>query len=438
MDLEHPLFVNLPLAMEAFSDYPGNSIDRRVFADISQFANRRGISFTTEKAIAGRTGIRREEVSKSVNRLKEKGFLTITPEKKGLDRHPRNVYHIAKRFLRRHPDKRSPHYNAEAWRRWCEIGKKRAITIALKKKQAAQAAARTVRDTAAAMAGKRPTTASASQLTPAQASQARQQRGGGFASFGSVLSGLFRATPAAAATPAADTYETELRRRGEIAQTLRQNEAQQARQQAATVMAIQLPQQAAAPMVATLAVPPITQDRAAASQSQPKPTTTAPKQYETDLSAEPLPLYYQQQQGTADSGHTWRDNVPGYRHETATGDGPTTTAPAETVAANCKSEPSYVPGSWRHNVPAAYRHKTATVGATASTQTPAQANAGQQQQRTADSGHTWRDNVPGYRHKTATGETTASTQPEPTQGTAKARGGHSTGTCDVARAVPTV
>lgn len=372
--------------MEAFSDYPGNTTDRRVFADISQFANRQGRSFTTEKAIAERTGIRREEVSKSVNRLKEKGFLTITQEKKGLDRHPRNVYYIAKRFLRRHPDKRSPHYSAEKWRRWCEIGKKRAITIALKKKQAAEAAFVTVRDTAAAIAGKQAASAKASQpvpLTPSQAKAARQQRGGGFATLGSALAGLFRATPAAAATPAVtDTYEMELQRRGEIAQTLQQNEARQAKQQAATVMAIQLPQQQAVPMIATLAVPPMTQDRAAASQSQPEPVSTASKQYETDLSDEPLPDYYQQQQepAAATVEHTWRDNVPGYRHKTATGEAMKTTAPAETVAANCKSEASYVPGAWRHNVPAADRHDAPPAEATASeatdsTEKPAQATA---------------------------------------------------------------
>ena len=370
MNLEHPLFVNLPLAMEAFSDYPGNSIDRRVFVDISQFANRDGRSFTTEKAIAARTGLRREEVSKSVNRLKEKGFLTITQAKKGLDRHPRNVYYIAKRFLRRHPDKRSPHYSAEKWRRWCEIGKKRAITIALKKKQAAQAAFVTVRDTAARMAAKHPASASPSQpvqLTPAQASQARQQRGGGFAAFGSVLAGLFGATPAAAATPAVtDAYVTELQRRGEIAQTLRENEARKQAAQAAAVMAIQMPQQTAAPMVATLAVSPMTQDITAARASQPEPVSTASKPYETDLSDEPLPDYYQQQEpATATTAnHSWRDNVPGYRHETATVPaGPTTTAPAETVAASYKSETSYVPGEWRHNVPAAYRKDAATVDA---------------------------------------------------------------------------
>lgn len=363
--------------MEAFSDYPGNSIDRRVFVDISQFANRQGRAFTTEKAIAERTGLRREEVSKSVNRLKEKGFLTITQAKKGLDRHPRNVYHIAKRFLRRHPDKRSPHYSAEKWRHWCEIGKKRAITIALKKKQAAQAAFVTVRDTAAAMAGKHAASPSqAVPLTPSQAKAARQQRGGGFAAIGSALAGLFGATPAAAAT-VTDTYTTELQRRGEIAQTLRQNEARQAAQQAATVMAIELPQQAAAPMVATLAVPPMTQNRAAARASQPEPVSTAPKQYEPDLSPEPLPIYYQQQE-TATANHSWRDNVPAaYRHDAASQSQPTptTTAPAETVAANCQSETSYVPGEWRHNVPAAYRKDAATVDAMKPiTETPAQAS----------------------------------------------------------------
>lgn len=281
--------------MEAFSDYPGNSLDRQVFADISQFANRQGRAFTTEKAIAKRLGRRREEISKSVNRLKEKGFLTITQEKKGLDRHPRNVYYIAKRFLRRHPDKRSPHYSAEKWRRWCEIGRKRAATIALRKKQAAQAAARTVRDTAAAMAGKPRRRV---RLLPAQAKAARQQRGGGFAAFGSALAGLFKATPAAAAT-VTDTYTTELQRRGDIAQQLRQNEARQAAQQAAAVMAIDLPQQQAAPMVATFAVRPMRQDRAAASQSQPTPTTTAPAE-------------------TVAASHSWRDNVPAAYRKTAT------------------------------------------------------------------------------------------------------------------------
>lgn len=329
MNLEHPLFVNLPRAMEAFSSYPGNSLDRQVFADIAQFANRYGVSFTTEKAIAKRLGRRREEISKSVNRLKEKGFLAITMAKKGLDRHPRNVYRIAPQFLRRHPDKRSPHYNEAAWRRWCEIGRKRAATIALRKKQAAQAAARTVRDTAARLAGaKHPASAKTSQpvpLTPSQASAARQQRGGGFAAFGSALAGLFGATPAAAAT-VTDTYTTELQRRGDIAQMLRQHEAAQ---QAATVMAIQLPQQAAAPMVATLAVPPTTQDRAAARASQPTPKTTAPAE-------------------TVAASHSWRDNVPAaYRKTAATGEA---TARTEKPAqANAKARGDTVPAhaTWR-------------------------------------------------------------------------------------------
>lgn len=289
MNLERPLFVNLPRAMEAFSSYPGNSLDRQVFADIAQFANRYGVSFTTEKAIAKRLGRRREEISKSVNRLKEKGFLTITQAKKGLDRHPRNVYRIAPQFLRRHPDKQSPHYNEAAWRRWCEIGRKRAATIALRKKQAAQAAARTVRDTAARMAGgKRPATAKTSQpvpLTPSQASAARQQRGGGFAGFGSVLSGLF---PAASATvqPVKDDYSQQVPRGG-WSQALREHEA-------AAAMASQQTQ-AAAPMSAAQPVPPI---------QQPPTQPTASEQRERKAQAyEELQSLRERlrQQGTASS-----------------------------------------------------------------------------------------------------------------------------------------
>jgi hypothetical protein len=154
------------------------------------------------------------------------GHLTITKEKKGQDKHPRNIYHIAKRFLRRHPDKRSKHYNAAAWKRWCEIGRKRAITIKLKQKKTG-----TIRDTAAEMAT-RPVAASASptpavQLTPAQARDARRERGGGFDALGDALKkmGLLGGpTPSQATT--ADTYTDELKKRGDMLQRMREQAAQ--------------------------------------------------------------------------------------------------------------------------------------------------------------------------------------------------------------------
>lgn len=212
--------------MEAFSDYPGNSTDRLVFTDIAQFANRYGVSYTTTRAIAARIGRRREEVSKSVNRIvKKTGHFTITKEKKGQDKHPRNIYHIARQFIRRHPDKRSKHYNAAAWKRWCEIGRKRAITIKLKQKKTG-----TIRDTAAEMASQ-PIAASASptpavQLTPSQARDARQKRGGGFAGFGNVLAGLFPTASSAPTAPVVkDTYAADLKQRGDVLQALREHEA---------------------------------------------------------------------------------------------------------------------------------------------------------------------------------------------------------------------
>lgn len=244
MDLEHPLFVNLTYAITSFSDYNGNALDRAVFADIAQFANRYGVSYPTTRSIAARIGRRREEVSKSVNRLKAKGFLTITKAKKGLDRHSRNVYHIAERFIRRRPDKRSKHFSASKWQRWCEIGRKRAITIKLKQKKTG-----TIRDTAAEMATR--TIAASASPTPAQARKARQQRGGGFDALGDALRGMgLLGAPTATQPVVKDTYNTENRQRGDLLQQLRQHEA-------AAVMASQPIQ--AAPMSTAPAVPPIQQ-----------------------------------------------------------------------------------------------------------------------------------------------------------------------------------
>lgn len=273
MDLEHPLFVNLPRAMEAFSSYPGNSLDRLVFTDIAQFANRYGVSYTTERRIAERLGRRREEVSKSVKRIAEKtGLFYTTREKKGQDRHPRNVYHIAKQFIRRHPDKRSKHFSASKWRRWCEIGRKRAITIKLKQKKTG-----TIRDTAAEMASQ-PIAASASP-TPAQAREARARRGGGFAGFGGVLAGLFP-TASAPVQAVKEDYSQQVPRGG-WSQALREHKA-------AAAMASQ-PTQTAAPMSTAGAWQEVARDYSRASRptaasaypadsSSPWPSNTAPVQ----------------------------------------------------------------------------------------------------------------------------------------------------------------
>lgn len=223
MNSKNPLFVDLPRLLEAISKYNGTETDKAVITDIAQFANRQGRSFPTTRAIAARIGRRRDEVSKSVNWIAAHGIMTIKQEKRGLDRHPRNNYYIGEKFLLDRPDKQSEHFKASKWRRWCEIGKKRFYN-ALKRKQAAQAAAGTVRDTAARMAaGKEP--------TPAQAREARARRGGGFAGFGDALRGMgLLGAPTAAAAPV-DEYSQQVRQRGDMLQALRAHEA------AATVIA---------------------------------------------------------------------------------------------------------------------------------------------------------------------------------------------------------
>ena len=126
MDLEHPMFVNLPLALTAFSDYPGNSTDRSVFAVIAQYANRRGVAWPTLRTVAAAIGKTAVEVCRSVHRLAEKGFLKISQALKKNDRHPRNVYKIARRFLRRQPDVMSSHYIAAKWKAMTRTSRIRA------------------------------------------------------------------------------------------------------------------------------------------------------------------------------------------------------------------------------------------------------------------------------------------------------------------------
>lgn len=116
MNLEHPLFVNLQRARAAFSDYPGNATDRAVFVVIAQYANRRGVAWPTLRTVAAVIGKTAVEVCRSVHRLAEKGFLKISQALKKNDRHPRNVYKIARRFLRRQPDAMSSHYIAAKWK----------------------------------------------------------------------------------------------------------------------------------------------------------------------------------------------------------------------------------------------------------------------------------------------------------------------------------
>lgn len=234
MTSENPLFVNLPRLREALRKYNATATDIAVMEDIAQWANRYGRAFPTEKAIAARTGLRRKAVSRSVDWLAAHGFMTIKREKRGQDKHPRNNYYIVKPFRLSRPDKQSEHFKASKWRRWCEIGKKRFYN-ALKRKQAAQAAAGTVRDTAARMAaGKEP--------TPAQAREARARRGGGFAGFGDALRGMgLLGAPTAAAAPV-DDYSQQVRQRGDMLQALREHEA-------AAAMASQ-PTQTAAPGIA--------------------------------------------------------------------------------------------------------------------------------------------------------------------------------------------
>lgn len=172
MDLQHPLFVNLPLALTAFSDYPGNSTDRAVFVVIAQYANRRGVAWPTLRTVAAAIGKTAVEVCRSVHRLAEKGFLKISQALKKNDRHPRNVYKIARRFLRRQPDAMSSHYNAAKW-------KAKAADVAAALKKRITKAAGKFQDMAAGFAGIRRADSTANPwpdgtITPAQ--QAEEAR----------------------------------------------------------------------------------------------------------------------------------------------------------------------------------------------------------------------------------------------------------------------
>lgn len=102
-------------AVQSFSDYPGNSTDRAVFAVIAEYANSQGIAYPTMRAIANKIGKTAIEVCRSVHRLIEKGFMTVSKALKRNDKHPRNVYRIARRYLRKEADTASSHYIAEKW-----------------------------------------------------------------------------------------------------------------------------------------------------------------------------------------------------------------------------------------------------------------------------------------------------------------------------------
>lgn len=272
MNLDHPPFIILPRALAAISDYPGNMTDRQVLACLAQFANEKGEAWPTERYIATCLNMEQDDVHRSLHRLAAHGLIVISKAMKRNDKHPRNVYTFPRQCVRSTPDPMSKRYaDAVKKKQAAEMASQQAATpqaaqaVTMTPAQAIPAAPAvqlTTQDTTPTTQAAQPASASPSQpvqLTPSQASQERQKRGGGVATFGSVLSGLFGATPAAAATPAVkDTYEP-------------------------------------------------------------------------DLSDEPLPDYYQQQEAaTATAEHTWRDNVPAeYRHETATVTGPTTTAADE-------------------------------------------------------------------------------------------------------------
>lgn len=211
MNLDHPPFIDLPRLLAAVSDYPGNMADRQLLACISQFANEKGEAWPTTRYLAKCLNWEQDDVSSSVKRLQKKGTLTITKAKKGNDRHPRNVYQLPQWCVRSTPDPASKRY-----------------ADAVKKKKAR-------------LAGNGP--------TPAQAREARARRGGGFAGFGGVLTGLFP-TASAPVQAVRDDYSQQVPRGG-WSQALREHEA-------AAVMASQ-PTQTAAPMSAAPAVPPVQQ-----------------------------------------------------------------------------------------------------------------------------------------------------------------------------------
>lgn len=97
------LTVNLDKVLEDICDHEGTRTDYQVFMSIAKYMDGNGVSKTPQKLIAEETGCARRTVSVSINRLAEKGFLTVektATDTKGVSRGvPSNIYRINPWYL---------------------------------------------------------------------------------------------------------------------------------------------------------------------------------------------------------------------------------------------------------------------------------------------------------------------------------------------------
>lgn len=95
--------VNLDKVLEDLCDHEGTRTDYQVFMSIAKYMDGNGVSKAPQKLIAEETGWARRTVSASINRLAEKGFLTV--EKTATDNTgivkgiAGNIYHINPKYL---------------------------------------------------------------------------------------------------------------------------------------------------------------------------------------------------------------------------------------------------------------------------------------------------------------------------------------------------
>ena len=113
----HPMWVNLEPAYQVLEGYPEAELDRKVFTVIACYANSQGIAFPLQATIADILGEIKMNVNRSVHRLIDKCLIkSLRKEKKYKDIHPRCIYQVVKALLRKEPDTRSSHFDAEKWR----------------------------------------------------------------------------------------------------------------------------------------------------------------------------------------------------------------------------------------------------------------------------------------------------------------------------------
>ena len=113
----HPIWVNLEPAFQVLEGYEQAELDREVFACFAGYANSQGVCDPLQKTIAEKIGETAMNVNRSVHRLVDKYLIKILrKEKKYKDIHPRNITQINKALLRKEPDMRSSHFDAEKWK----------------------------------------------------------------------------------------------------------------------------------------------------------------------------------------------------------------------------------------------------------------------------------------------------------------------------------